>query len=79
MAEVAVKGVPHPVMGEAIWAFLVPEPGANLDPRAIGQHCSRLLGRARTPTSVRFVDRLPRTPSGKVRKHLLDARDVPGS
>lgn len=71
VAEVAVKGVPHPVMGEGIGAFVVLREGSALGAEAIRLHCARTLGRSRVPTQVRFLDTLPRTASGKIQKHLL--------
>lgn len=71
VAEVAVKGVPDAQTGEAICAFVVPREGLRLSPEQIRRHCARELGRTRVPAHVRFVRRLPKTASGKIRKHLL--------
>ena len=71
VAEVAVKGVPDAMAGEAIAAFVVLETGAEVSEAEICSECAQKLGRARVPTHVRFVTALPKTASGKVRKHLL--------
>ena len=71
VAEVAVKGVPDPLAGEAIAAFVVLEPGVAISEADICAHCARVLGRARVPTHVHVLAALPKTSSGKVRKHLL--------
>lgn len=77
VAEVAVKGVPEPMAGEAIAAFVVLEPGAEVSEAEICGACARALGRARVPRHVRFLPALPKTASGKVRKHLLPFGDGP--
>jgi acyl-CoA synthetase (AMP-forming)/AMP-acid ligase II len=69
--EVAVRGVPHPRMGEAIAAFVVRRAGAAPSVDEIRRLCGRELGRVRVPAYVRFLAALPRTSSGKVRRHLL--------
>ena len=71
VAEVAVRGVPDVRTGEAIAAFVVPRAGASPGVEAIRSHCASLLGRARIPAHVRFLAALPRTASGKVRRHRL--------
>ncbi len=69
--EVAVKGVPDATTGEAIAAFVVPREGADPSSDSIRRHCADVLGRSRVPAHIRFIEALPRTGSGKVRKHLL--------
>ncbi len=71
VAEVAVTRLPDDVLGEAIAAFIVRREGSPLDRSAVRRHCADRLGRLRVPTHVRFVAKLPKTSSGKVRKHLL--------
>jgi long-chain acyl-CoA synthetase len=71
VAEAAVVGVPHPVFGEVPAAFVVPMPGASLDPEAIRRHCSGRLADFKVPVAVRFLDALPRNPGGKVVKQAL--------
>jgi acyl-CoA synthetase (AMP-forming)/AMP-acid ligase II len=71
VAEVAVKGMPHPVSGEAICAFVVPQDGERVSEEEIRMRCATTLGKARVPGRIRIVDELPKTASGKVRKSLL--------
>ena len=50
------------------------KPGAALDDAELAAHCLRELGRYKTPRYFRFVDELPKGPSGKVqRMKLADA------
>jgi long-chain acyl-CoA synthetase len=68
--DVAVISAPHPVWGEEVVAVLVPRDTA-FDPEALRAHLSGRLGAYKIPTRIRLVDKLPRTPSGKVRKSEL--------
>jgi long-chain acyl-CoA synthetase len=69
--EVAVVGVPHPHTGEAVKAFVVPEPGANIDEEQLIQFCGEHLARYKCPTKVLFVDSLPHGLGGKVLRREL--------
>jgi long-chain acyl-CoA synthetase len=71
VAEVAVVGEPDPRTGEAIVAFVVPEPGARPDPATLLAHCARSLARYKCPTRVEIVDALPRSFAGKVLRRAL--------
>ncbi len=64
-------GVPHPVFGEVPVAGVVPMEGASLDPESIREHCRTRLADYKVPVEIRFVERLPRNPGGKVLKHEL--------
>jgi long-chain acyl-CoA synthetase len=80
VADVAVVGVPHPDMGEAVRAVVQPaegDPGDALADELIA-FCRDRIAHFKCPTSVVFVDALPRLPSGKLAKRLLppDVRGV---
>lgn len=68
IAEAQVVGVPDPDLGEEIFAFCVPAPGARLDPAAIQDWCKSSFARHKTPRYIRILDSLPLTANGKVRK-----------
>jgi long-chain acyl-CoA synthetase len=73
VAEVGVVGVPHPYTGEAVKAYVVLEPGAELDEDGLVDHAHDHLARYKCPTKVVFVDQLPKNATGKlVRRHLDD-------
>ena len=70
--EVAVVGVPDPIRDEAIVAFVV-NAGAP-DPGELQAWCAERLATFRIPGQFVFCEQLPRTPVGKVQKHVLAAR-----
>lgn len=71
VADVAVVGTPHPHTGESVKAFVAPAPGAQLDEDELVAFCSRSLARYKAPTSIEFVDQLPRGLGGKVLRRFL--------
>ncbi len=72
VAQAAAFGLPAP-QGEheliALWVRLKPE--AALSEDEILEHCRRELDPARVPATVRLVEELPTTPSGKIQRHRL--------
>jgi acyl-CoA synthetase (AMP-forming)/AMP-acid ligase II len=70
VAEVAVVGVPDARWGESGRAFVVPS-GPALDAAALLRFAREKLAAYKIPRDVVQVAELPRTPSGKVRKHAL--------
>ncbi|MDG4761815.1 AMP-binding protein [Micromonospora sp. WMMD710] len=71
VAESAVLGVPHPRTGETVRAYVVPAPGRPVTGEELLTHCARNLARFKCPTVVEFVDALPHSAIGKVRKTQL--------
>ncbi len=71
VSEVAVLGIPDKTRGEAICAYIIAENDVELNADSIRQYCAKELGAVRVPTYVRFVPDIPKTASGKMRKHLL--------
>jgi long-chain acyl-CoA synthetase len=69
--EAAAVGVPDAAYGQEILACIVVKPGATLDVDEVNAHCLRELGRYKAPRYVRFVDELPKGPSGKVQRMKL--------
>ncbi len=69
--ESAVIGVPHPDMGEAVVAVVVPAKGATLTAAGIEAALEGQLARFKRPRGVVLVDSLPRNAMGKVQKAVL--------
>ena len=74
VAESAVIGVRHADFGEGVTAVVVPEPGAELDERAIIEALQGNLARYKLPKRVLFTAELPRNTMGKVQKNVLRER-----
>jgi acyl-CoA synthetase (AMP-forming)/AMP-acid ligase II len=72
--EAAVVASPHPRWGEVPAAYVALRPGATATAEEILDFCAARLAKFKTPKVVRFVDALPRNPSGKVLKR--DLRDA---
>ncbi|MEO8304801.1 MAG: amino acid adenylation domain-containing protein [Betaproteobacteria bacterium] len=66
--EAAVFGVPHPSLGQEIVAAVVRAPGADIDAATITGHVRATLGGERVPRQIHFVESLPRTGNGKLRR-----------
>jgi long-chain acyl-CoA synthetase len=71
VSEVAVIGVPHEKWGETPKALVVLRPGSQAEPSEIIEFTRTRLARYKCPTSVEFIEDLPRNPSGKVLKKIL--------
>lgn len=69
--EAAVLGRPDPVWGERVHAVVCCKPGFQMSDQEIFDYCGKRLSGYKKPRSVEFIDRLPRSPAGKVLKRLL--------
>ena len=64
----AVVGVADGLLGEAICACVVPDEGAIVTGHEVVDWCRETLADDKVPDLVRFVDELPRTDTGQVRR-----------
>jgi acyl-CoA synthetase (AMP-forming)/AMP-acid ligase II len=71
--KAAVVGVPSPVGGESVWAFVKPRGGAALTVREVLDHCRGRLEIYKIPSQVRFVSEIPEGEMGKPQKFKLRA------
>lgn len=63
--ECLVSGVPDDLLGQAVKAWIVLQPGATLSERDVIRHCLAHLENHMAPRHVAFIDDLPRTDNGK--------------
>lgn len=76
VAEAAAIGVPDPVKGEALVAFVVLRPGVDNGERlreALARSIADALGRALAPRAVHVVRELPKTRNAKVLRRVVRA------
>ncbi len=69
--DVAVVGLPDALLGEAICAYVVAQPGELLDPAALRRACAERLEDHMVPTRIELCAALPTTANGKVDRRAL--------
>ncbi len=74
IAQVAVVGAPDERLGEVGVAFVVPRPGASLDPEALVAWSREHMANYKVPRRVELVGELPTNATGKVMRHVLRER-----
>ena len=73
IADAAVIGTDDDEFGQALAAFIVTEPDAELTAREVRDHVKAQLARHKVPRTVSFIDELPRNATGKLlRRQLAD-------
>jgi len=79
VAEAAVIGLPDPIRGEIIKAFCVLGPGYSPSEKLkeeISQFVKKNLAGHAYPREIEFIDRLPKTRSGKILRRVLKAKEL---
>jgi fatty-acyl-CoA synthase len=76
VTEVAVVGVPDPIYGEVVSAWVVPKPSAKLSADELRHYCKGQIAHYKIPKYLEIVETLPRTVTGKVRKHILREQGI---
>ncbi len=77
--EAAAIGKPDEVRGEIIKAFVVIKPGVTGDDELkekLKQHVKKHLAGHAYPREIEFVDKVPKTRSGKIMRRILKAQEM---
>ena len=77
--EVAVIGEPDADWGETVLAVVALKAGATILPGELDALCLSQIARFKRPKRYRFVDELPKNPTGKVLKRELRAAILGGA
>lgn len=73
-AEAAVVGFPHPIKGEAIYAFVSLKAGEKMTPelqKALKATVREEIGAFAAPDKIQWAEGLPKTRSGKIMRRIL--------
>jgi long-chain acyl-CoA synthetase len=70
VVEVAVLGVPDPNLGEAVKSFVVSK-NPELTEEDLLEYCREHLAKYKIPSSVEFLEELPKNTTGKILRRAL--------
>ena len=71
VAEAAVIGIPHPITGEQVKAFIVLRPGMTATVEELRAHARKDLAPYKVPAQIEFRTSLPKSLIGKVLRRVL--------
>ena len=74
VAAAATIGVPDPLYGEEVGAFVVLKDGSNVNEEELINHCTERLADFKCPKTIRLVSDIPKGPTGKLLKRELAKR-----
>ncbi len=77
VAEAAVVAVPHEIKGNVIHAFVILKHGFSPSPQLaeeLREHVGHEMGPIAKPAQIEFVEKLPKTRSGKIMRRVLRAQ-----
>lgn len=77
VSEAAVIGLSDEEKGELACAFVILKPGHISSEEEIIAYCREHMAAYKAPRKVKFVEELPRSPSGKILKRLLKDQHSP--
>jgi long-chain acyl-CoA synthetase len=71
VAEAAVYGIRELLLGEQVRADIVLRPKVVSSEDEIRRYCRQRLAEVKVPSTVRFVQQIPKSPTGKILKRVL--------
>src|SRR5699024_10962154 len=71
VSETSVEGMPDDKWGQRPLAYVVLGPGADVDEAGLIAFVKTRIASYKAPSAVEFVDALPTTSTGKIRKNAL--------
>ena len=74
VSEAAVVGIPHPIKGQAIYAFVTLIENGEQTPELLGElrvHVRSEIGPIASPDTIQYAPGLPKTRSGKIMRRIL--------
>ena len=69
--DVAAFGIDHEIFGQIIKLNVVKTKDSNLDKSQILSHCIKNLEKFKIPSKIDFVEKIPKTDYGKVKRFML--------
>lgn len=79
VVEAGVIGKPDPMRGEIVKAFVVLEPNAKPSEalkKELSEYVKKHLAGHAYPREIEFIDKLPKTRSGKIMRRILKAKEL---
>jgi fatty-acyl-CoA synthase len=73
IAQACVVAHPHPRWDERPVALVILEPGVDVEPEGILEHCATAFAKWQLPDDILFVDEIPLTSTGKMDKKIVRA------
>jgi long-chain acyl-CoA synthetase len=69
--EAAVVGIPDPVYGESVKAFITLKTPGGATAEELMAYCRQHLPKYKRPASIQFMDALPKSAVGKILRRVL--------
>jgi fatty-acyl-CoA synthase len=74
--QASVIGVPDPISGEKVLAYIIPNNGSSLTTVEVLNYCRENMAPYKVPADARFVDEFPLNATGKVLKRVLREKAI---